>query len=193
MLAVAIVVLGADSIRQIDFKNFTYPWGNPGGPLERWHWIPSSPSNKVRLTSGAHRFLRELEPGENPSQASGLRFVSVTYGDLERNKEEEAAVVLNYSGGGTANWDYLYIFKLENGAPRLLAWLESGSRADGGLVATMIENGQLVVDFADAKRRIGDCCSEGFIRVRYAWKEGHFVETGPRERGDLKLDIGPTQ
>ena len=70
MLAVAIVVSGADSIRQIDFKNFAYPWGNPGGPLEHWHWIPSSPSTKVRLTGGTHRFLREVEPGDDRNQLS---------------------------------------------------------------------------------------------------------------------------
>jgi len=193
MLAVAIVVSAKYSIRQIDFNNFAYPWGNPGGPLEGWHWISSSPSTKVRLAGGTHRFLREVESGEDPNHSPLLRFGSVNYGDLERDNAEEAAVVLNYSGGGTANWEYLYIFRLDNDAPRLRAWLESGSRAYGGLVNVKIEDRFLVLDFADAERRIGDCCSEGFIRVRYAWKDGHFIESGQRERGDLKLDIRPTQ
>lgn len=81
------------------------------------------------------------------------------------------------------------MYKLDHGVPRLLGRLESGSRADGGLVKTAIRNRLLVLDFADAERRVGDCCSEGFIRVRYRWRQGHFVETGPRERGDLKLEV----
>jgi hypothetical protein len=116
---------------------------------------------------------------------------SVTYGDLDGDQSEVAAVALNYSGGGTANWDYLYVYKLEKGVPRLRGWLESGSRADGGLVGVTIQNGQLILDFADSERRIADCCSEGYIRVRYVWKERRFVETGARERGDLNLEIHP--
>jgi hypothetical protein len=175
---------GANSIREIDFRNFAYPLGNPGFPKSYWHWIPNIPPIKVKLSNGNHPF-----PSESPYQIPALQMVSVAYGKLAGDEEEEAAVVLNYSTGGTANWEYLYLYKLEKGAPRLLAWLESGSRAAGGLVEVKIENGLLVLDFADAKRSIGDCCSEGFIRVRYAWKNGQFVESGPREQGDLKLEV----
>jgi hypothetical protein len=179
---------GANSIRQVDFKNFEYPLGRPGFPKSYWHWIPNIPPIKVKLSDGNHPF-----PSESPYQIPALQMISVTYGKLAGDNEDQAAVVLNYSTGGTANWEYLYIYKLEKGAPRLLAWLESGSRAAGGLVEVKIENGLLVLDFADAKRSLGECCSEGYIRVRYVWKNGQFVESGPRERGDLKLDIAPAQ
>jgi hypothetical protein len=179
------------SIRQIDFKNFAYPWDGGGDPLQNWHWISSIPSTKVKLSSAVHRFWEEVDPGQDRNSAPGLWMKSVTYGDLDGDENEEAAVVLNYSGGGTANWDYLYVYKLGKGVPRLLGWLESGSRADGGLVKVTIQNSLLVLDFADPERRIGDCCSEGYIRVRYAWQDGRFVETGPQERGDLKLDNSP--
>lgn len=178
----------ANSIREVDFKNFEYPLGRPGFPKSYWHWISNIPPIKVKLSDGNHPF-----PSESPYQIPALQMISVAYGKLAGDNEEQAAVVLNYSTGGTANWEYLYFYKLEKGAPRLLAWLESGSRAEGGLVEVKIENGLLVLDFADAKRSIGACCSEGYIRVRYAWKNGQFVESGPRERGDLKLDIAPTQ
>lgn len=177
------------SIRQVDFRNFAYPWNGGREPenLENpWHWIESIPSKTVRLKSGVHRFWDEVEKGLDRSTAPGLWFESVTYGDLDDDGEEEAAVDLNYSGGGTANWGYLYVYTLDRGGPRLLGWLESGSRAYGGLVKVSIQQGQLVLDFADPERRDGDCCSDGYIRVRYVWKGEHFVETGPREKGDLQ-------
>jgi hypothetical protein len=58
----------------------------------------------------------------------------------------------------------------------LLARLESGSRADGGLLKVAIEQRTLILDFADTEKRAGDCCSEGYIRVKYRLKDGRFVE-----------------
>jgi hypothetical protein len=113
----------------------------------------------------------------------------VTYGDIDGDGAEEAAVHLNYSTGGTANWDYLYVYKLEHGRPKLMERLESGSRVSGGLVRSAIEKEILILDFADPERSAGDCCSEGYIRVHYRWQDGRFVETGARERGDLELNI----
>lgn len=45
----------------------------------------------------------------------------------------------------------------------------------------------MTVDFADPEKRIGDCCSDGYIRARYRWQDGHFVEEGQRERGKIYL------
>jgi hypothetical protein len=108
---------------------------------------------------------------------------------LDGDGKEEAAAALNYSSGGTANWDYLYIYKIQHNAVDLLARLESGSRADSGLVRVSIENGILVLDFADPERRVADCCSEGFIRVRFRWQQGHFIEVGSREHGNSRLEV----
>jgi hypothetical protein len=190
LMAVAAIP-HVSSLRQVDYKNLAYPWGGGGGPLEDWHWIPSIPTTKVKLSGGVHRFWEEVEIGEDRNMAPGLRLESVTYGDLDGDREEEAAVNLNYSGGGTENWAYLYVYKLDKGMPRLLGWLESGARGDGGLVNVTIHDQELVLDFADSERRVGACCSEGYIRVRYKWRGGQFVEMGARERGDLKLDIRP--
>jgi hypothetical protein len=106
---------------------------------------------------------------------------------LDGDGNEEAIVHLNYSTGGTANWDFLYVYGQGHGQLPILGILESGSRGYGGLVRTRITQGLLVLDFADAERRVGDCCSEGYVRIRYRWKKGVFVETGTRERGDLDL------
>jgi hypothetical protein len=188
-LALATAALAQTaSIRQVDFRNFVYPWDDSGSSLSGWRWMKPSPRTRIRVTNGAYRFV---EPGLSEFDAEGkpsLFVWSVTYGDIDGDQQEEAAVILNYSTGGTSNWKYLYLYKLVHGEPRLLGRLQGGDRAYGGLVNVAIENGLLVLDFNDPERRAGDCCSAGFIRVRYKWQQQHFVETGRREHGDFKIE-----
>jgi len=179
-------------IRSIDFKNFSFPWDDDvaAAPSERvtpWHWIDSVPQSRIRVVNGVRHFRKPNQSRLEREHSPLLRVNSVIYGDLDGNGEEEAAVHLNYSTGGTANWDYLYVYKFARGDPRLMGILQSGSRGYGGLARTSIQGGMLVLDFADPERLAGDCCSEGYIRVRYRWKNGSFIEEGPRERGDVNL------
>ena len=178
-------------IRHIDFKNFWFPWDDtlaetPSGRNPLWYWI-ETPKSRIRLIKGLHHFYKPNESRLEHEHAPLISVDSATYGDLDGDGREEAAVHLNYSTGGTLNWDYLYVYRLLHGVPKLMAVLQGGSRADGGLVQITIQNGLLVLDFADPERRVGDCCSEGYIRVHYRWKDGDFVEEGPREKGDLPL------
>jgi hypothetical protein len=138
-----------------------------------------------------HHFYQHGQYQDERERAPLISVDSITYGDLDSDGVDEAVVALNYSTGGTANWDYLYVYKLENGSPVLLARMRTGSRADGGLVKASIRDGHLIVDFADTERRTGDCCSEGHIRVHYRWQKGRFIEEGARERGDLDLHEDP--
>jgi hypothetical protein len=150
-----------------------------------YHWI-TPPSVNIRVANGIHHFYprnRDALEGIYPL----LRVNSVTYGDLQGDGAEEAAVHLNYSTGGTSNWDFLYLCRLRDNVPKLFAILQSGSRGSGGLVRVSMTNGILALDFADEERRLGDCCSEGYIRVRYGLRHGNFIEQGPHERGDLQL------
>jgi hypothetical protein len=66
-----------------------------------------------------------------------------------------------------------------------MAVLESGSRAYGGLIKATVKEGVLVLDFADADRRTADCCSDGFVRVRYKWNGKQFSQVGSVERGEI--------
>lgn len=189
-------------IREVDFKNFQLPWnramqrspwtdqyrkGATANSSSMWRWSDSLPNSAVPVTDGIHRFYG---PGDEKTSrvVPLLRVGSVVYGDLGGDGSEEAAVHINYSSGGTQNWGYLYVFKLVDGRPALVALLKAGDRAYGGLVKSDIRDGVLTVDFADQDRRIGDCCSEGYIRVHYRWKDGHFVEAGAHEKGDLHVE-----
>jgi hypothetical protein len=182
-----------DEIRRLDFKNFSFPWDEEMGEASSVptisRWISPLPQEYIRAVRGTHHFYSPGQDELEREQAPLISVDSITYGDLDGDGIEEAAVHLNYSTGGTSNWDFLYIYKLGRGRPKLLGILESGSRGYGGLVRTSIAEGLLVLDFADAERRVGDCCSEGYIRVRYRWQGQGFVEEGPRERGDLPLKV----
>jgi hypothetical protein len=188
----------AASIRQIDFKNFTYAWDKSmeTGPAVEYTqaasspyvWLNPLPRQHIRAIKSMHHFYA---PGEDPHDRWHDPLVSVdavTYGDLDSDGIEVAAVHLNYSTGGTYNWDFLYIYTLAGGHTKLLALLGSGSRGDGGLGRVVISDGILVLDFSDPDRRKGDCCSDGYVRVRFRWQNGHFVEEGRRERGDWPPD-----
>jgi hypothetical protein len=188
----AVMVLAAapqtDAIRKIDFRNFVYPWDDPGGSPSSWRWTAKPTETTVRVVRGGYSFFVSDPSAPDYSSNGGpaILFMSVTYGHLLGDGREEAAVTINYSTGGTSNWNYLYVFKLERGTPRLIARLQAGDRAYGGLFRVVIKDGLLVLDFLDPDRQQGLCCSAGYIRVRYRWEHGRFVETGQRERGDLK-------
>ncbi len=189
LLAAAICLTGAAAppgpIHAIDWKNYIYPWAGEELTPSGWSWLSPLPSNGVRLANGVHKFEPDFPHG------SYLAFQSVTYGDLNGDGHDEAAVDLLYGTGGTANWDYLYVFTSRNGRPALLAILRSGSRAGGGLVRVDITNKLLTLDFLDPDRRSADCCSRGIVRVSYRLENGNFVQALPETRDSLRLGTRP--
>jgi hypothetical protein len=199
-IILAIVILSApttnaqkvDAVRQIDFENFTYVWSDASHdvPMD-WKWISSTPDEQFRMIDGKHRFYSPETDTYERQQSPSITVESVTYGDLNGDGLEEAVVALNYSTGGTANWDYLYVYKPERDEIKLLARMRTGSRADGGLVRALVRENLLIVDFADSDKRVADCCSEGYVRVSYRWQNGGFVEEGQRLHGKIDLHEGP--
>jgi hypothetical protein len=188
LLTVGLVLsLHASGIRDVDFKNFEYPWDQPAGAMPVWGWLDTSAETTVRLTDGSAELKNSDGSDQIPGPPPSVRLISITYGALGPNGNEAAAIELNYSTGGTANWDYLYVYEVENDSPKLLGRIESGSRAYGGLVKVAIQNRALLLDFADEAKRTGDCCSTGYIRVTYKLKGGRFVESAPRTHGDLAI------
>jgi hypothetical protein len=193
VIALSARARGLTNIRRVDFNNLSFPWDDdlataPSDLATPWHWIDSLLQSRIRVVNGVHRFYKPNQSRLEREHSPLIRLNSVTFGDLDGDGEEEAAVHLNYSTGGTMNWDYLYVYKFVRGGPRLMGILQSGSRGYGGLVRTSIQDGMLVLDFADPERPAGDCCSEGYIRVHYRWRNRAFVEEGPRERGDQDLN-----
>ena len=162
------------SAASTDFKNFSYPWNRHlefGVPMS-WGWKNVKYlSGSIKVKDGEHFFKN----GNGPLQRTVLSVENVIWGDLDNDGKPEAVVTLNYSTGGTANWDFLYVFRIEDGKPKLIAFLQGGSRGSGGIRRARIAAERLFVTFADPARMSGDCCSEGFVRETYQWKDSHFV------------------
>lgn len=187
------VATAQESIRQVDFKNFQYPLSGPllGHNRLQWLDLPSMahPSRKpVHLVNGtdltkASSFVMD---GHEYAQWEGFTLESVQFADLTGDGKEEAIIVLRYNTGGTQNTNYVYIYTFEDGKPKLLAYCYTGDRAYFGLNKVYGDRGMLVFELSDPRKRSGDCCSSGFVRMEYRWHEGRFEAFGAREFGALK-------
>jgi hypothetical protein len=181
------------NIRQVDFKNFTYPLSGPRLGHDRLQWLDmptGAHSNRkpIHLVNGddltkSSSFVMD---GQEYTQWEGFTLQSVEFADVTGDGQEDAIVVLHYRTGGTQQTDYVYIYSFAAGKPRLLAYFHSGDRAASGLYKVYGENGKLVVELFDPEKRSGDCCSSGFVRTRYKWRNGRFEAFGARESVTLQ-------
>jgi hypothetical protein len=171
------------SIRQIDFRNFTYPLRGPLLGHSAMSWLgdlKNGYSNRppIRLIGGADL---------SSEDGSGFTFDSVQYADLTGDEKQDAIVTLTYHTGGTQTTNYIYIYSLDKSDnPKLLDYCFTGDRAYSGLYKVHSENGELIFDLLDADQRSGDCCSSGFVETRYRWDGRRFVRIGPVTRGAVK-------
>jgi hypothetical protein len=176
----------ARTIRDIDFRNFTYP-KLPTGKCSRL--------SKVRVRDGKYGSIEHFSQRVVPR--AGCWQVSVgpvIYGDVTGDGREEAIVALYAEMGGTESSNDVFIYSLRHGRPVLLWKFWTGDRADGGLVKLYAENGKLVVELAGKNKFIGSdyfandgtsngaCCPTVITRSQYQWVRGAF-----RRRGRLAV------
>jgi len=183
-MAVGQVITG---IRNADFANFSYPVNRAefeGAPPEKWLWLDNIPTDKLALKRGRYSF------GTGDPRSASLTLETVKYGALLDDGSEEAVVDVHFNAGGTAGWDYLYVYAPgAAGQPRLLGVLRSGCRADGGLLSfALTANRFLVLDFFGSAHRFADCCSSKMIRVRYRFHGDRVMQEGAREEVDRSTD-----
>jgi hypothetical protein len=192
MLALALLALNGQAQaadRDVDFRSFAYPFPSCKFiPVpDRLVWMNPDVKSTVTLVDGRHNFDRS-EPTQGPS----LILDQVHYGYLTSSEHLDAVVVLGYHTGGTAYWYYVYAFSLGSSPPKLVGWLRAGSRADSGLYRIQVSNRRLTLDLFDPQRRVADCCSEGFVRTTYDYKDGRFVISGPQTFGNVEA-TGPNR
>jgi len=176
------------SIRDVDFKNFTYPFyaddafGVPGNLT----WNPTGQTRFITLHNGRYKVTCDApilppprdpkipDPEYCPSMTGG----GATFGHINGLPQTSAIVVVTYHSGGTSHWTYLYVVVMHSGKPQVAAWLETGSRADMGLRDFSFDHGDLVLVVNDPQKREGDCCSSGTITIRYRWQNDVFKQVG---------------
>ncbi len=168
-------------IRQIDFKNFTYP-KLPTGKCSM---------NEVRLINGRYDAPADIA-GKHPAvDCWSVEVGLITYGDVTGDGEEEAIIELYAEAGGTEASEDVFIYAMRGGNPVLLWKFETGDRAEGGPRRIAAENGELVVDLFGVGTAIGKklygtedvgaCCPKHFTRTRYRWVGTQFQQDGSEE------------
>ena len=168
-------------IRQVDFKNFTYPK------------LPTGKCSmaEVHLVNGKYN-APEGVAGTRPAvDCWSVVLEPITYGDLTGDGDEEAIVELYAEAGGTEASEDVYIYTLKGGNAELLWKFATGDRADGGLRRIAAENGELVVDLFGVDTAIGKklygtedvgaCCPKHFTRTRYRWVGTQFQQDESEE------------
>jgi hypothetical protein len=176
ILASCSLVHAQKSIRQVDFKNFSYPLSSHLLSHARLQWLDTSPG------SVKERAIRLV----NGKDVSGFTLQSVAYADVTGDGKEDAVVVVRYESGGTQNTHYVYIYAMRDGHLKLLAFCHTGGGANLGLHNAYAEQGQLVIEMLDRQSTPGNCCNLGFVRMRYKWKDGGFQLSGAPQHETLK-------
>jgi hypothetical protein len=178
---------GPSAIRQVNFANFVYPWNESEGVPGSWAWMEFAPET-VTLQGGRYAFVT---PDISEDSAPYLALLRLVYGDVTGDGRDEALVQLHYGSGGSATWEYLYVYAIRDGSPALLGWLRGGSRGAGGLIGVSAKSSQLILTFNDPDKTAADCCSRGFVTLTYRFDQGRFVESG-QERDDFEPTISTT-
>lgn len=170
-----------ETIRHVDFKNFTYPWSYSSAWPSHLEWLDTRDQKHVQLKNGRWRLGTEDE--ETSARFSGLTLEAVQFDDVTGERQTDAVVILRFDTGGTQYSHYVYIYSFAAGRPKLLACFHSGDRAASGLYRVYGQDGKLVVELFDPEKASADCCSSGFVRTRYQWQNGKFGAVGAREFG----------
>jgi hypothetical protein len=105
----------------------------------------------------------------------------VTFGDIDRDGQEEALVVVGTNLGGASTILSGYIYGLDNGSPVLRATVEGGDRGEGGIDSMMVKDGDVIVRrFAvSASGSTGGACCPSRIEIeRWHWDGGKLVKIG---------------
>jgi hypothetical protein len=186
-------IAAQNGIRQVDFKNFSYPLKDHLLGHSELKWLSTQSGGSAKLRTIQLKDGKELEKdssfqmnGHEYAQYEGFTFQSVQYADVAGGSSEDAIVVLLYLSGGTQTTNYVYIYSFSEGRPKLLAYCHTGDRAYSGLYKVYGEHGLLVFELLDPEKQSGDCCSSGVVRARYRWLGVRFHVVGIPEHITLK-------
>ena len=172
------------NIREIDFKNFTYP-----------------------VETGKDTFT--LKDGETPfGDGKDVLFSleNIEFADLTNDGEDEAVIKILSEYGSTST-GLMYVYTLENKKPKNLWSVAAGFDAKGGLKRFYSENGGLLVElfgsnqFIESKNKFEFLSEAGvpknlhrpvtLTKFRFRWNGEKFVLEGEPEQlnYDLKKEL----
>lgn len=158
-------------IRKVDFKNFTFE-----------PYCVGEQTEKITVKDG--EFLKETEEdGYTDRFYFGIDVDG--YGDVDGDGKDEAVISSICNTGGTGQFSEGFIYTIKSGKPFLLARIEGGDRAYGGIIGITVEKGIVTVDRNDAGEMGAACCAEFAVKTKYKWNGKKMVEYGKSERREL--------
>ncbi len=140
-------------IHAVDFRNFTYPAQCAQG-TELAAGVPVRDGEYARAQ------------GEEPFYFSVF---AVSFGDLTGDGRDEAAVAASCNTGGTGQFSEGMVFTLRDGHAELIARVEGGDRAYGGIAGLSIERDRLVVERYATDDDGPACCPRYVDTTRLRW------------------------
>jgi hypothetical protein len=143
------------TIRQVDFKNFSYPLSSHMLSHARLQWLDMSPGGSIKGQSV------RLVNGKDTTGLPGFTLQYVEYADVTGDGKEDAIAVLRYDSGAAQNINYVYIYTLANGQPKLLAYCHTGGGTHLGLRKAYGQRGQLVIEMLDRQSVPGTAVRRG--------------------------------
>jgi len=169
-----LTVHAQTSIRNVDFKNFTY---EPTCAPEE--------AKKVTIKDGSFSQEKQMEGYVDRFY---FEVFGVAFGDLDGDKQDEAIVLGVCNTGGTGNFSEGFVYKLKSGKPVLVDRIEGGDRAYGGLKSSKVENGFLFIERYDPGEHGANCCPELILTSKYKFANNKLAQIG----SPVKRDIYPT-
>ena len=100
----------------------------------------------------------------------------IAYGTLIGDSNEIAIVVTVCNTGGTGDFSDGFIFGMVNGKPKVLAMIDGGDRANGGIHSATVDHGLVRVERFGTND--GACCPEWLEIRNYKLLNGKLVEVG---------------
>jgi hypothetical protein len=149
----------AGDIHAVDFRNFTYPALCAQG---------TGLADGVPVRDGEYARTQGEEPFD-------FRVFAVSFGDLTGDGRDEAAVAASCNTGGTGQFSEGMVFAMRDGRPELIARVEGGDRAYGGIAGLAIERGQLVVERYATDDDGPACCPRYIDTTRLRWDGARLV------------------
>jgi len=154
-----------ETIRDIDFKNFVYPWypsylKSPNG------------TRSLQLQNGE---FEVMEQSKNPNLS--LRLNNVSYVDLDGNGQEQAIVTIGGVAAPNRFVGAIFLYALKNGKAQPLWNRETGDRADGGLRRIALDGQALIIEEYTLIDGGGLCCPKKFVRSYFKLDDQRMKKT----------------
>lgn len=145
-----------NSIFDVDFRNFTFPWTKNFGKGETKKFFS--------LKNGRLKLSKEYE----------LSIESINYASIADNYENDEALILIKIDDGNATYQMLYVYAFENSKTKLLGAFEFG---DNNIYygTSFVAHSELVIGRYIQKRGDAECCPSILELSYYRWQNGKFV------------------